>query len=68
MAIFSPFSCIIQKNVVILWAKVQRRGLEGGKCPLSESQCLTQDPSMAFDILVYRRQNGLPCLYGEKVS
>ena len=38
------FSCISQKKVVPLPSKVQRRGLEGGRCPLSESQMLTQRP------------------------
>ena len=38
------FSCSSQKKVVSLPSKVQRRGLEGGRCPLSESQMLTQRP------------------------
>ena len=33
-----------QKKVVYLQPKVQRRGIEGGKCPLSEGQNLTQTP------------------------
>ena len=40
----SLFSCIYAKNVVILQPKVQRRGLEGGKCLLSESQIQCQIP------------------------
>ena len=38
------FICSSQKKVVSLPSKVQRRGLEGGRCPLSESQMLTQRP------------------------
>ena len=41
--------CIVQKIIVILHPKVQRRGLEGGKCPLSESQFVWQKtPVVAF--------------------
>ena len=55
--------CIVQKIIVILHPKVQRRGLEGGKCPLSESQKyhqisvkdLTKDPSRGFQDIVKRR-------------
>ena len=36
----SDFSCTIQNNSLPLRPKAQRRGLEGGKCPLSESQII----------------------------
>ena len=43
-AFFHSPPCTFQKKVVSLPSKVQRRGLEGGICPISESQMLTQRP------------------------
>ena len=43
-AFFHSPPCTFQKKVVSLPSKVQRRGLEGGMCPISESQMLTQRP------------------------
>ena len=60
---FCTISCRNEKNVVPLHPKAQRRGLEGGKCPLSESQKyhqisvkdLTKDPSRGFQDILKRR-------------
>ena len=49
------FICISAKNVVSLHPKVQRRGLEGGRCPLSESQTICQIPSRGFQDIFKRR-------------
>ena len=49
------FICSSQKKVVSLPSKVQRRGLEGGRCPLSESQMLTQRPQSRLSRHIKRR-------------
>ena len=49
------FICIYAKIIVSLHPKAQRRGLEGGRCPLSESQTICQIPSHGFQDIFKRR-------------
>ena len=50
------FILSIQKKVVSLHPKVQRRGLEGGRCPpLGKPNRLTKHPSRGFQDIFKRR-------------